>query len=283
MRENGWAVARAAGQLSSRPLGAARRSDAGLKPEVVLVTGADNGIGFHMAKSLLEDGFRVAAIDLSSENLVNLMALAGHCLRPFVCDVRDHYQVRRVVAQVADEWGPVDILVNNAALALFRLFEEKALEDTRTEFEVNYFGYLNMILAVLPGMKARGRGIIHNVGSGVGITGFPGIYGYASTKGAIEALSRTLRLEFAGYGIAVTIMHPPLTNTNSAAPLGVPSQVMADPAKVGRGLARKIRWTKAVVTPDAATTLGLLANRLFPTAMGEFLAKMTERARKGGA
>ena len=84
--------------------------------------------------------------------------------------------------------------------------EQKSFEQPRQEFEVNYFGYLRMITAVLLHMKSRRTGIIHNMSSGVGITGFPGIYGYASTKGAIEPLTRTLALEFARYGIQVTLM-----------------------------------------------------------------------------
>ena len=104
----------------------------------------------------------------------------------------------------------------------------------------------------------------------MGITGFPGIYAYASTKGTIEALSRTLRLEFSPYGIAVTLMHPPLTNTESAAPLGIPARAMADPAVVGRNLAREIHSSSPVVTTNMATSVGLLPSRIFPTTIGSF-------------
>jgi len=85
--------------------------------------------------------------------------------------------------------------------------------------------------------------------SGVSITGFPGIYGYASTKGAIEALTKTSSLELDRYNICVNIVHPPLTNTKSA-PLGIPTQAMADPTDVGRKLAKKILSTKPVIIPD---------------------------------
>jgi NAD(P)-dependent dehydrogenase (short-subunit alcohol dehydrogenase family) len=101
---------------------------------------------------------------------------------------------------------------------------DRTPDDTRREFEVNYFGYLNMIDAVLPVMRQQEHGVIHNLSSGVGITGYPGISGYASTKGAIEALTRTLALEFAPLGITVNLMHPPLTGTTSSAPLCVPPE-----------------------------------------------------------
>ena len=165
--------------------------------------------------------------------------------------------------------------MNNACLAIFAKFEDKAAAETRHEFEVNFFGYLNMIRAVLPIMKSLGNGVIHNVSSGMGLTGFPGLCGYTSTKGAIEALTRTLAIEFQPYGIIVNTIHPPLTRTKSASPLGIPEQMMADPKLVGERLARKIGRNKPSLTPDFSTALGLFANQHFPNIMGNLLAKMT--------
>ncbi len=73
-------------------------------------------------------------------------------------------------------------------------------------------------------------------------------------------------------------MHPPLTRTRSSAPLGVPAQIMADPAKVGRKLAKKMGQTRPVLTPDLGTALGIAGNQHFPVQMGRFLARMAERA-----
>ncbi|MHB9059710.1 MAG: SDR family NAD(P)-dependent oxidoreductase, partial [Bacillota bacterium] len=133
-----------------------------------------------------------------------------------------------------------------------------------------------------PAMTAQGHGVIHNVSSGVGITGFPGIVGYASTKGAIEAMTRTLAIELAPAGITVNLIHPPLTDTKSAAPLGVPKQIMADPAAVGRKLARRIGSKKPVISPDFSSAVGLLGMRLFPNAFGRLLGAATARARERG-
>ena len=246
---------------------------------VVIITGANNGIGFHMAAALLEERYRVAGFDLSGENLAALQETYPDRLLFWRCDVTDEAQVEAAVEAVVQRWGRIDVLVNNACLAIFKPFEEKTLEETRREFEVNYFGYVRTIAAVLPQMKAQGGGIIHNVGSGVGITGFPGIYGYVSTKGAIEALTRTLALELARYGICVNLVHPPLTNTRSAAPLGIPPQAMADPADVGRKLAKKILSTKPVITPDFKTAAYLFFARRYPDAVGRLFGKMAERAR----
>lgn len=246
--------------------------------EIVVITGANNGIGYHMAAALFEQGCKVAALDLSGENLASLSGAGSGELAYVRCDVTSEAEVQAAVDQIIGRWGAIDVLVNNACLAIFRSFEEKRLADTQREFDVNYFGYVRMIAAVLPHMKARGRGIIHNVSSGVGVTGFAGIYGYASTKGAIEALTRTLALELAPYGIQVNLMHPPLTRTRSTAPLGVPEEIKADPAQVGRALAKRILVTKPDVTPGWQAAAFLWLSRWYPNAIGRLLDRATQRA-----
>jgi NAD(P)-dependent dehydrogenase (short-subunit alcohol dehydrogenase family) len=242
--------------------------------EVVVITGANNGIGLALARSLHSAGFRVAGLDLSGEHLAGIEFLQ--------CDVSDRAQVQAAIAAIVALWGQIDILVNNACLAIFAPFETGSLEATRREFDVNYFGYVNLIATVLPYMKSRGRGIIHNVSSTVGVSGFPGIYGYASTKGAIEALTRTLALEFAPYGITVNLVHPPLTRTSSSGPLGIPPRFMADPALVGHKLAGKIGSRRTVITPGFAEWLGVVMTRLIPATMGRFLARAAARAKAAG-
>ena len=248
---------------------------------VVVITGADNGIGLNMARELLTSHYMVAALDLENRNLAGLQRAYPDLLRVHICDVTDESSVRKAVDRTVSEWGKIDILVNNACLALFGNFEDKSFADTRREFEVNYFGCLQMISAVLPCMKKAGQGIIHNVSSGVGITGFPGIYGYSSTKGALEALTRTLAIELARFGITVNLMHPPLTNTHSSSPLGIPEEAMESPESVGRGLARKIESKKPIITPGFKTWAGLFFCRHFPGSVGKILAWMVGKSRKG--
>jgi NAD(P)-dependent dehydrogenase (short-subunit alcohol dehydrogenase family) len=252
-----------------------------MKDDVVVITGANNGICLAMAEELAKTGYRVAGLDLSGENLEALVRSNPENSRFYRCDVTNPGVVEETIAAIVDEWKRVDVLVNGACIAFFAPFETKSLADTRKEFEVNYFGYLNMIKAVLPVMKAQGTGVIHNFSSGVGMTGFPGIYGYASTKGAIEALTRTLALELKPQGITVNLMHPPLTRTKSASPLGVPEQMMAAPTDVGKKLARKVGSKKPVLTPDFSTRMGLFPSRHFPEFMGRMFANMTARAKAG--
>jgi len=106
----------------------------------IIITGANNGIGLALTLYLQEMGDRVAALDLSLENLPRNSNLLS-----FICDVTDPERVQAVVDEITIQWGGVDILINNACLALYTSFDERTLDDIRREFEVNYFGYLNLI------------------------------------------------------------------------------------------------------------------------------------------
>ncbi len=244
----------------------------------IIITGANHGIGYYLTLALLEQGHCIQAIDLEVDHLEEMCTKYPHSLRIAQGDVTDKARMLQIVRAFVEEHARIDILINNACLAIFKPFEEKTIDETKCEFDVNYFGYIHMIQAVLPFMKEQGHGIIHNFSSGVGITGFPRIYGYASTKAAIESLTRTLAIELAPYGITVNMIQPPLCRTRSASPLGVPDSFLADPAEIGEKLSRNIGSTKTTITPDLQTAIGLKMNQLFPNAMGQFLARMTEKA-----
>ncbi len=246
---------------------------------VVIITGANSGIGLGMTRALLNKKFKVAAVDLKGDSLSELSMNFPETFIFIKADLTSTPEVNNAVKKTIELWNRADILVNNACLALFAPFEEKDPDDTYKEFEVNYFGYTRMIKAVLPYMKQQGNGIIHNVSSGVGLTGFSGMYGYASTKGAIEALTLTLRFELKPYGIYAGTMHPPLTRTPSAKPLGIPAEIMQDPEKVGHQLAHRILQTKPAVTTNFRTTIYLKFCRWFPHTAGSFMSKMAAKAR----
>ncbi len=242
----------------------------------IIITGANNGIGLAMANSLLDMGDHVAALDLSANNLDR----SNPNLLTYVCDVTNPQRVQAVVEEIVAKWGSIDILVNDACLALFTRFDKRSLQDIRSEFEVNYFGYLNLIRAVLPTMKKQGHGIVHNLSSGVGFTGMPGMIGYTSTKGAIEAMTRTLAREYAGQRITFNVMHPPLTRTKSAAGFGVPPEMMADPEVVGRQMAKLVGKKRPVLVPGFGNRFMLWMSYHSRVVMGKLMARMAERARK---
>lgn len=244
---------------------------------VVVITGSNEGIGYHMLTTVLENGYRVACLDINGENVQSLQETYPDRVCFHRCDVAVDEDVETAIEAVLDRWDRIDILVNNAAIFTFAPFEAQSLADTRREFEVNYFGYVRTIRAVLPQMKAQNRGIVHNVSSGAGLVGHPGLSGYASTKGAIEALTRSLRLELRNENVWCTRMHPALSNTRSAAEIGYPESLLSDPADVGRKLAAKIESTDPVITPDLTTKVGLYVAQRVPY----IVTKGTERFVEG--
>ena len=231
---------------------------------VVVITGANEGIGYHMLTSLIEGDYRVVGLDIDGENVQSLQKKRSERVRFFECDVTADDDVETAIEEILNDWGQIDILVNNAAIFNFAPFEDQTLADTRREFEVNYFGYVRLIHAVLPHMRERNEGIVHNVSSGAGLVGHPGLSGYASTKGAIEALVRSLRLELQRENVACTLMHPPLSSTPSTTELGYPESLLSDPADVGRKLAEKIESIGRVITADWQTKVGLYLSRRVP-------------------
>lgn len=241
----------------------------------IIITGANSGIGLAMANALLARGDRVATLDLSLENLDS----STPTFLPLICNVTDPTRVQSAVEEVVRKWGGVDVLVNNACLALFTRFNKRTIDDIRQEMEVNYFGYLNTIRAVLPVMLEQGYGVIHNMSSGVGYTGMPGMTGYTSSKGAIESLTRTLALEYASQGITFNVMHPPLTRTPSAAGLGIPPEMMADPKKVGMGLAKLVGKTRPVLVSGAINGIQLWMSYHLRFQMGKLMSMMAAKAR----
>ena len=184
-----------------------------LKGKVAVVTGASSGIGEAAALELARRGASVVAAARSMENLEDLSGRAsdGRILA-VQTDVSDRASVDAMVGRVVDEFGRLDVLVNNAGLGLSGRVAELRPEDLRYVFEVNTVGPLNCVQAALPRMGPGGR--IINVSSVVGKRAIPKVGGYCSTKFALNALSDALRVEVAERGISVTSVYPGTTRTS---------------------------------------------------------------------
>lgn len=230
---------------------------------VVILTGANEGIGYHMLTALAEENYRIAALDITGDNVRDVRDDYPSQVRYYECDVTDSEDVETVVSDIIDQWERIDILVNNAGVARFDPFQERSIADTRREFEVNFFGYQRLIRAVLPHMREQGTGIIHNMGSGTADTGHPGLSGYSATKGAIKAFIRSLQLELRHTDISCTLMIPPSTNTQMTADIEYPEWMTVEPEEVGCKLVTKINSTQSVLTPDWKTAVGLSLTRRF--------------------
>ena len=167
---------------------------------------------------------------------------------------------------------------NNACACPFTEFKNTSKANFDRTFAVNYFGAVNLTRTVLPLMRGQKQGRVCFTSSGVGMTGFGGLCAYASTKGALEALAKCLGIEEEGADITFHILHPPLTRTASSSPLPIPPEFMADPEKVGRGLAKNLGKKSFIICHSFGQRLQTAMAYRFPICLGKFMSKMTRRA-----
>jgi short-subunit dehydrogenase len=181
---------------------------------VAVVTGASSGIGEATALALAGQGATVMLVARAEEKLQFLereISAAGGRALAVRTDVTDRDSVAAMVERTIEEFGSLDVLVNNAGLGLSGRVAELRAEDLRHVLEVNLIGPLVCIQAALPHMRQGGR--IINVSSVVGKRAIPKVGGYCATKSALNALSDALRVEVAGQGITVTSVYPGTTQT----------------------------------------------------------------------
>jgi len=178
-------------------------------PKTWLITGVSSGLGRALAQAVLDRGDRVAGTVRSTAAQSDFEALAPGRAHGVVLDVRDTGKIADAVRSVeALAGGAVDVLVNNAGYGLVGAVEEVSPEEARTQFEVNVFGPLALIQAVLPAMRQRRAGVIVNVTSVSGLATWQGTGVYCASKFALEAIGQTLADEVAGLGIRVINVEP---------------------------------------------------------------------------
>ncbi|HYY02807.1 MAG TPA: SDR family oxidoreductase [Gaiellaceae bacterium] len=185
-----------------------------LHDKTALVTGGSRGLGFAIARELVDEGARVVICARDLDRLERARArLAEHGgnVRAIRCDVGDNGQVEAMVAEI----GHVDVLVNNAGVIAVGPLETQRLEDFREQHDVMFWGVVQPTLAVLPGMLARGDGRIANITSIGGKISVPYLLPYSAAKFGAVGFSEGLRTELARKGVLVTTVVPGLMRTGS--------------------------------------------------------------------
>ncbi len=186
--------------------------------KTVLITGATSGIGLACARKFAENGDRLILTGRNENRLAeisNELKEKGTSVLVLAFDVRDREAARRCVESLPAEWQEIDVLVNNAGLALGLEPEYKGNpDDWETMIDTNIKGLLTMTRLVVPGMVERNRGHIINVGSVAGDAAYAGGNVYCATKAAVKALSDGLRIDVADTAIRVTNLKPGLVETN---------------------------------------------------------------------
>lgn len=187
------------------------------KPTTVLVTGGTDGLGRATALLFASEGYRVFAAGRNAEKRAALEKVAQERRLPLETlelDVTSDESADRAIAEIGRRAGPVDVLVNNAGVAIAAVMEEITLEDLRKQFETNVFSMVRMSQRVLPGMRTRRRGCIVNMSSIAGRTSNPLMGPYSGSKHAVEGISDAMRMELAPFGIHVVMIEPGFIPTN---------------------------------------------------------------------
>jgi len=194
-----------------------------LTGKVAIVTGGNAGIGEAIAKLFAQEG---AAVTITGRRSSELDRVAteikkdnGQAL-PIAGSVTDEGHVRNVVRRTVQQFGQIDVLVNNAGTGDFGKRIHEIDDATWTQvLDVNLTGVFRMTRAVVPEMLKRGRGAIVNISSIASLVGIPTLPAYAASKGALDALTRALAIDYAKDGIRCNVVNPGLIDTPMAAPL----------------------------------------------------------------
>ncbi|WP_186012481.1 oxidoreductase [Burkholderia gladioli] len=176
--------------------------------KILLITGVSSGFGRALAREALAAGHTVVGTVRSDEARRDFESLSSGAAVARVLDVTDFDAIDGVVAEIEAQVGPIDVLVNNAGYGHEGVMEESPLSDLRRQFDVNVFGAVAMMKAVLPFMRERRHGHIVNITSMGGYITMPGITYYCGSKFALEGISEALGKEVRALGIAVTAVAP---------------------------------------------------------------------------
>ncbi len=180
-----------------------------MKPAVVFITGATAGFGLATARRFVADGTRVIASGRRADRLAAIGEELGDLVHPVVLDVRDRAAVEHAIAALPAPFDAVDVLVNNAGLALgMEPAQEASLDEWDAMIDTNVKGLTYMTRALLPGMVARDRGHIVNLGSTAAEFPYPGGNVYGATKAFVYQFSLNLRADLLGTNVRVTDIEP---------------------------------------------------------------------------
>lgn len=176
--------------------------------KTLLITGVSSGFGRALALEALAVGHKVVGTVRSAQAKRDFESVSSDAAWARVLDVTDFDAIDGVVEEIEASVGPIDVLVNNAGYGHEGIMEESPLSEMRQQFDVNVFGAVAMMKAVLPFMRERRRGHILNITSMGGYITMPGIAYYCGSKFALEGISEALGKEVKPFGIAVTAVAP---------------------------------------------------------------------------
>ena len=178
---------------------------------IVFITGASSGFGAEMARVFVKNGHQVVISARRTDRLEALAAELGENALPIELDVTDPASIANALALLPQSWRQIDVLINNAGLALgTKPAHEAPLEDWETMISTNCTGLVRLTRAVLPAMVERGSGLVINLGSVAGHYPYPGGNVYGATKAFVDQFTLNLRADLVGTGVRATNLAPGL-------------------------------------------------------------------------
>lgn len=214
-----------------------------LEGKTAVITGGAGGIGRAIAVSLARRGCHLALADLDEAGMqgtADIVRSSGVRVSRHRLDVADRAAVADLPAQVLTEHGGVNLLVNNAGVAVGGTFEQVSEEDFEWLFEINFWGVVRMTRAFLPLLRASGDARIVNLSSVLGIIAPAEHVAYAASKFAVRGFSEALRHELIGSGVGVTVVHPGGVATSISEKARVPAGVSEEELSRRREQFRKL-------------------------------------------
>jgi short-subunit dehydrogenase len=242
------------------------------KDRVVFISGASSGIGRRLAVDFAARGAVVVGCGRSRERLVEALKevrKASPSSLMIACDVGDAEQVEGMMKKVLDDFGKVDILINNAGIGMRKPFVDTPLETIEAIMRTNYLGAVYCTHEVLPAMIARGSGHIVNISSGAGKIGTLNIAGYCASKFAMNGWSESLYHELKPLGIKVSLLCPGPVSTDfnrdfrDSEPKS-PASLTVGPEEVSRQVVRLIESNRFEIIMPPSLALICLLKRFMP-------------------
>ncbi|MBI9075501.1 MAG: SDR family oxidoreductase [Desulfatibacillum sp.] len=271
------------------------------KDKVAIVTGAGSGIGKALAQGLAARGAKVVISDFNEDRIAQVekefLDKGWECVA-FVLDVRDAQAVKDMVDATLEKHGRINLMFNNAGIAVGGEAKDCQLEDWRNVLDINLYGVVNGVAAVYPLMVEQGYGHIVNTASVEGLCPFPGTASYVASKYGVVGLSHSLRLEGAARGVKVSVVCPGYIKTaifEDSKLVGLsrdeldkvrpPDWIGITPEQCAAIVLRGVEKNKATIVVTAFAKILATINRISPTVMqwmmtSSFKSALRKRAKQ---
>ena len=184
--------------------------------KIWFISGISSGLGKSLAKAVIASGDFVVGTFRQKNQVAAFNTENDGKALGILLDITDHDAIEKAITEIKDNYGRIDVLVNNAGIGFVGAIEESSLSESRTVFEANFFGVLKLTQEVLPLMRKQGSGHIIQISSHGGVKAFAGFGIYNASKFALEGFSEALQQEVAPLGIKLSIVEPGPFRTNFA-------------------------------------------------------------------